>query len=749
MLVPKEAKSEAALEPSIYDLVPGTSTRPLFTQGLPQHQRLLSDILSKAKPRKPLSFAAGDAHYGERLASIKNEDEKYWLDHSGKIVGQAHSGPSAAKRMFFELRNIRAGKVPFVSAVPLDDSLAEVLASIEGPPETPYEGGVFFITVKLSETKPFGPPLMRFHTKIYHPNISPQGHICADYKEKWNTVLSAGSSKAPVSDSCALWYPPKSGDVRWSLGALLTAMCGLLASPDVDDPLVPEIAQKYIEDYNGYCENARLYTQRFATGQRPEYQDLVFSEDISQGDIEMDWVHSNNPLPESTTDVASLSKSLRPSFTDLAEGWASTNSFGAEARSIHLEADNLYIYIDGRHLGSSWQLSFRDRSETTFEGQSKSIDSPDWSATPVLEDLILGTRYHLQPWITRIEGLVTGPQCKITDVKISHSLLEAADAYLSRGSGHYSNLEDHLATSAFYKEAQNLCGDFLAHRLATGETKVQVLGHTASISYQISITDTVNGYQSWNITKALDQIKDLNAFLIAEFPDARLWGWDGTATALDEPHPHVFALLFEHGLQRVFRSHAVQLLKRREFLSFVKPNFKPWYEPQPAPLMAAPGAFRNSMPSISTLIQSFIHPSLMNGISIKVVDRTIRGGIASALLWLENRDDGGANMRWVIKWNGDIQRRSDFRNITRIVRGHEISGEKITILRMSYRRPAGRDRDLSINFHSLEETELWFGALQTLWQIDKLLRENSDTGLLKDGPNLSDPDPAIPNTSHK
>lgn len=41
--------------------------------------------------------------------------------------------------MFFELRDIREGKVPFVSAVPVDDNLDTVLASIEGPPETPYE----------------------------------------------------------------------------------------------------------------------------------------------------------------------------------------------------------------------------------------------------------------------------------------------------------------------------------------------------------------------------------------------------------------------------------------------------------------------------------------------------------------------------------------------------------------------------------------------------------------------------------
>jgi hypothetical protein len=200
VLVSVEASSNAASKLPIIDPLPETAPEPVIPQGLPQNQRLLVDLIGKAKPRKPLSFAVGDAHYGERLAAIKTEDETYWLDHSGKILGHAHGGSSAAKRMFFELRNIRAGKVPFVSAVPLDESLAKILASIEGPPETPYEGGIFFITVKLSDTDPFGPPLMRFHTKIYHPNISPQGHICADYREKWNSVLSAGFAKIPVSD---------------------------------------------------------------------------------------------------------------------------------------------------------------------------------------------------------------------------------------------------------------------------------------------------------------------------------------------------------------------------------------------------------------------------------------------------------------------------------------------------------------------------------------------------------------------
>jgi ubiquitin-protein ligase len=218
--------------------------------------------------------------------------------------------------VFFDLRNIRTGKIPFVSAAPVQDSLDRVLASIEGPPETPYEGGIFWITVKLSNIDPLGPPLMRFQTKIYHPNISPKGHICADYKEKWNSVLSAGSTDGPVQNPADLWYRRKSGETLWSLGALLTALCGLLATPDVDDPLVPEIAQKYLEDYDGYCQNAKLYTQLYATGERPEEIKLIFLEDGPKEDFD----HAKTMLPilkrEPAVDVVSLQRSLREIYDD-------------------------------------------------------------------------------------------------------------------------------------------------------------------------------------------------------------------------------------------------------------------------------------------------------------------------------------------------------------------------------------------------------------------------------------------------
>lgn len=43
-----------------------------------------------------------------------------------------------------------------------------------GPPDTPYEGGTFDIDIKIPNDYPFRPPLCKFTTKVWHPNVSSQ-----------------------------------------------------------------------------------------------------------------------------------------------------------------------------------------------------------------------------------------------------------------------------------------------------------------------------------------------------------------------------------------------------------------------------------------------------------------------------------------------------------------------------------------------------------------------------------------------
>lgn len=65
-------------------------------------------------------------------------------------------------------------------------------AEIEGPADTPYEGGSFSLDIEFPKEYPFRPPKIQFATKIYHCNIHPEtGRIALGIlKDHWSPALS-------------------------------------------------------------------------------------------------------------------------------------------------------------------------------------------------------------------------------------------------------------------------------------------------------------------------------------------------------------------------------------------------------------------------------------------------------------------------------------------------------------------------------------------------------------------------------
>ena len=127
------------------------------------------------------------------------------------------------------------------SAGPAGDDLFHWQATIMGPGDSPYSGGVFFVTIHFPPDYPFKPPKVQFQTKVYHPNINSQGSICLDIlKEQWSPALT--------------------------ISKVLLSICSLLTDPNPDDPLVPEIAHIYKGDRSRYEETAREWTRKYAMG---------------------------------------------------------------------------------------------------------------------------------------------------------------------------------------------------------------------------------------------------------------------------------------------------------------------------------------------------------------------------------------------------------------------------------------------------------------------------------------------------
>lgn len=144
------------------------------------------------------------------------------------------------KRLQKELSDIKKNDIPNLSLGPLNDNLFEWEAVILGPVETPYEGGVFKLSISIPSNYPFKPPIVIFKTKIYHPNINSSGSICLDIlKTQWSPALT--------------------------ISKILLSICSLLSDPNPNDPLVPDIANLLKSNSELYFQTAKEWTLLYAS----------------------------------------------------------------------------------------------------------------------------------------------------------------------------------------------------------------------------------------------------------------------------------------------------------------------------------------------------------------------------------------------------------------------------------------------------------------------------------------------------
>ncbi|RLN56211.1 hypothetical protein BBP00_00008118 [Phytophthora kernoviae] len=128
-----------------------------------------------------------------------------------------------------------------VTAVPVTAaSVSDLRGTIQGPPGTPYEGGVFDLEIVIPPKYPFEPPQVRFITKIWHPNISSQtGAICLDIlKDQWSPALTIKTA--------------------------LLSIQALLSAAEPTDPQDAEVAKMYLHDQEQFLNTARFWTESYA-----------------------------------------------------------------------------------------------------------------------------------------------------------------------------------------------------------------------------------------------------------------------------------------------------------------------------------------------------------------------------------------------------------------------------------------------------------------------------------------------------
>jgi hypothetical protein len=78
---------------------------------------------------------------------------------------------TASRRLMREYRALTVEPPEGITAGPIDeDNVFEWEAMIQGPEETPFEGGIFPATLTFPKDYPLSPPSMKFTCEMFHPN---------------------------------------------------------------------------------------------------------------------------------------------------------------------------------------------------------------------------------------------------------------------------------------------------------------------------------------------------------------------------------------------------------------------------------------------------------------------------------------------------------------------------------------------------------------------------------------------------
>lgn len=125
-----------------------------------------------------------------------------------------------------------------------ENSLSEIHAEIDGPIDTPFEGGTFRLKLVLGSDYPSAPPRGFFLTKIFHPNVASNGDICVNtLKRDWKPEVT--------------------------LAHVFQIIRCLLIIPFPESSLNDEAGKMFMDSYDEYFKRAQLLTSVHAK-KRPE-----------------------------------------------------------------------------------------------------------------------------------------------------------------------------------------------------------------------------------------------------------------------------------------------------------------------------------------------------------------------------------------------------------------------------------------------------------------------------------------------
>jgi len=130
----------------------------------------------------------------------------------------------AVARLQKELKELTKNPVEGFKVELADEaSLFEWNVYIAGPPDTNYSTGIFKANLKFPEEYPNAPPVMKFLSDFWHPNVYPDGKVCI-------SILHTPDPMNTDEKEEETWRPIQ------TVESILVSVCSMLADPNFSSP---------------------------------------------------------------------------------------------------------------------------------------------------------------------------------------------------------------------------------------------------------------------------------------------------------------------------------------------------------------------------------------------------------------------------------------------------------------------------------------------------------------------------------
>lgn len=168
------------------------------------------------------------------------------------------------RRIGKELADIHADPKSQITAAPVNEQedITHLRGSFPGPPGTPYEGGTYNIDIKIPTDYPFRPPVMKFETKVWHPNVSSQTVSNQDHTRHcdWTHLILISIMQGAIclDTLSSAWSPVL------TIKSALLSLQSLLSTPEPKDPQDAEVANMLLRTPKEFERVARQWATIYA-----------------------------------------------------------------------------------------------------------------------------------------------------------------------------------------------------------------------------------------------------------------------------------------------------------------------------------------------------------------------------------------------------------------------------------------------------------------------------------------------------